>query len=84
MLALLGPSLLGTVVSVKPGIYCSPFLIRVTDKTLISGPTIHPLTVFLFLYPDLLALYPDAPGARRSLILPLLKIPCFIAKPSLS
>jgi hypothetical protein len=56
LLALLGPSLLGTVVSVKPGIYCSPFLTRRTDKDLISGPTMHPLTDFLFLYPVLLTL----------------------------
>ena len=82
LLALLGPSLLGTVVSVKPGISCSPFLETVTDKDLISGPTIHPLTDFLFLSPVLLALYPLDPGARRSLILELVKIPCFMANPS--
>jgi hypothetical protein len=54
------------------------------ERVLISGPTMHPLMDFLFLYPDLLALYPLAPGERRSLILLLVKIPCFIAKPSLS
>jgi len=81
-LALLGPNLLGTVASVNPGIYCSPFLTIVTDKDLISGPTMHPLTDFLFLYPVLLALYPLDPGARRSLILELVKIPCFMANPS--
>jgi len=42
----------------------------------------HPLTDFLFLYPVLLALYPVDPGARRSLILELVKIPCFMANPS--
>jgi hypothetical protein len=82
LLALLGPNLLGTVVSVSPGIYCSPFLTMVTETDLISGPTTHPLTDFLFLSPVLLALYPAAPGARRSLILEEVKIPCFIANPS--
>jgi hypothetical protein len=82
LFALFGPNLLGTVVSVRPGIYCSPFLTIVTDNDLISGPTTHPLTDFLFLYPVLLALYPAAPGLRRSFILELVKIPCFIANPS--
>jgi hypothetical protein len=82
LLALLGPNLLGTVTSVRPGISFSPFLTIVTDTDLISGPTTHPLTDFLFLYPVLLALYPDDPGARRSFILELVKIPCFIANPS--
>lgn len=54
------------------------------ESILISGPTIHPLTDFLFLSPFLLALYPVAPGERRSLILLMVKIPCFIANPSLS
>ena len=82
LLALLGPSLLETVVSVTPGIYCSPFLTMVTERFLISGPTMHPLMDFLFLSPVLLALYPLTPGARRSLSLELVKIPCFMANPS--
>jgi hypothetical protein len=56
LLALLGPNLLGTVVSVTPGISFSPFLTMVTERLLISGPTMHPLMDFLFLYPVLLAL----------------------------
>jgi hypothetical protein len=56
LLALFGPSLLGTVVSVTPGIYFSPFLTMVTERFLISGPTTHPLTDFLTLSPVLLAL----------------------------
>lgn len=82
LLALLGPNLLGTVVSVTPGIYFSPFLTIVTERFFMSGPTMHPLTDFLFLYPVLLALYPKAPGERRSLSLELVKIPCFMANPS--
>lgn len=50
----------------------------------ISEPTMHPLTDFLFLSPFLVARYPCDPGLRRSLTLVLVKIPCFIAKPSLS
>ena len=84
LLALFGPSLLDETVSVSPGIYFSPFLTMVTERVLMSFPTMHPLTDLLFLYPVLFALYPDAPGARRSLILPFVKIPCFIANPSLS
>ena len=83
-MALLGPSLLDFVSSVSPGISFSPFLTRIKERVLMSGPTMHPLMDFLFLSPFLLALYPLVPGARRSLILLLQKIPCFMAKPSLS
>ena len=82
--ALLGPSLFAETVSVNPGIYFSPFLVTVQESILMSGPTMQPLTDLLFLSPFLEALYPFDPGERRSLILPLEKIPCFIANPSLS
>jgi len=82
--ALLGPSLLGLVSSVSPGISFSPFLIRVRERVLMSGPTIQPRTDLLFLYPFLLTRYPDVPGERSSLILLLQKTPCFMANPSLS
>jgi len=54
--ALLGPNLLGFGLSVKLGISAAPFLTMTTDKTLISGPTMQPLTVFLFLSPSVLGL----------------------------
>jgi hypothetical protein len=53
--ALLGPILLGLISLVNPGIYFYPFLTTVQESILISGPTIHPRTDFLFLYPVLLA-----------------------------
>ena len=81
---LFGPSLLDLTSSVSPGMSFYPFLIRVRESILISGPTMHPLTDLLFLYPFLLHLYPLDPGERRSLILRALKTPCFMAKPSTS
>lgn len=53
---LLGPNLLGLVVSVNPGISLSPFLTKTKERALMSGPTMHPLTDFLLLYPVLLGL----------------------------
>ena len=61
LLALFGPNLLGTEVSVKPAISFGPFYVITTNKALISAPTIQPLTVFLFLSPVLLGLNEDYP-----------------------
>lgn len=84
LLALFGPNLLGVLASVNPGISLSPFWVMVRKRALISFPTIHPLTVFLFLSPVLLGLYKLVPDLRRSLVLPLIKTPYFMAKPYLS
>jgi len=56
LLALLGPNLLGIYLSVNPAISLAPFLTIDKANTLMSLPTMHPLTVFLFLSPDLLGL----------------------------
>jgi len=84
LLALLGPNLLGTEVSVKPAISVSPLLTMTKNKALISAPTIQPLTVFLFFSPVLLYLYEDIPSDNNNFVLPLIKTPYFMAKPYLS
>merc|ERR1719350_840270 len=56
LLALLGPNLLGMVLSVSPGISASPFLTMTVDTTDICESTMHPLTDFRFLSPFLPAL----------------------------
>jgi len=54
--ALLTCNLFGLWTVVKPSISFSPFLTIDKAKTAISGPTIAPLTDFLFLSPALLGL----------------------------
>ena len=56
LLALLGPNLLGTSISVSPGISFSPFLEMLKESTAISFPTMQPLIDFLRLSPVLLGL----------------------------
>lgn len=80
----LGPSLLGLALSVKSGMSFSPFLTMASEITLMSLPTIHPLTLFLFLSPVLLGLYDLAPFAINSLTLPFTNTPYFIENPCLS
>jgi len=84
LLALFGPSFLGRLVSVTPAISYSPFLTICKARTLMSGPTIHPLIDFLFLKPLLLSVKQEWPAVNRSLTLPLANTPYFIGKPYLS
>lgn len=56
LLALFGPNLLGFETSVSPGISLAPLWVMVKKIALMSFPTMHPLTVFLFISPVLLGL----------------------------
>jgi len=53
LVTLFGPTLLGSYLSENPSIGFSPSLTKERDKALISYPTMHPLTDFLFLSPFL-------------------------------
>merc|ERR1711893_458108 len=54
--ALLGPSLLGMVLSVRPGISASPFLTMAMERTERFPSTMHPRTDFLLRSPSRLGL----------------------------
>merc|ERR1719470_612107 len=56
LLALLGPSLLGMVLSVSPGISASPFLTMAMERTAKLPSTMHPRTDFLLRSPSRLGL----------------------------
>merc|ERR1719470_332630 len=56
LLALLGPNLLGMVLSVSPGISASPFLTMAMDRTARLPSTMHPRTDFLLRSPSRLGL----------------------------
>merc|ERR1719516_40104 len=56
LLALLGPNLLGMVLSVRPGISASPFLTMAMDRTARLPSTMQPRTDFLLRSPSRLGL----------------------------
>merc|ERR1719352_1936832 len=56
LLALLGPSLLGMVLSVSPGISASPFFTMAMERTAKLPSTMHPRTDFLLRSPSRLGL----------------------------